>query len=139
VCGRTGLHGGALPEGATDVDATMGLTPAEARARLERDGPNVLPPPRRVSALQRLAAQMAHFFAVLLWIAAGMAMAAGMAELGLAIAAVVLVNGIFAFVQEHRAERAAEALSALVPRRATVLRGGEERAARAARSTKRTD
>jgi magnesium-transporting ATPase (P-type) len=45
-------------------------------------------------------------------------------ELGLAILAVVLINGVFAFAQEYRAERAAEHLNEMVPRRATVVRDG---------------
>jgi magnesium-transporting ATPase (P-type) len=74
-----------------------------------------------------LLAQLTHFFAVLLWFAAVMAAAAGMLELAVAIAVVVVVNAVFAFVQEHRAERAAERLQDLVPRRATVRRDGELR------------
>jgi magnesium-transporting ATPase (P-type) len=105
------------------AEATLGLTDAEAAARLARDGPNVLPAAERSSSLQRLAAQMVHFFAIMLWIAAGLAVLAGLPELGVAIAGVVLVNGVFAFVQEERADRAAEALQGLLPTRAMVLRG----------------
>ena len=47
-----------------------------------------------------------------------------MPQLGVAIFVVVLANGAFAFVQEHRAERAAERLRDLLPRRATVVRDG---------------
>jgi Ca2+-transporting ATPase len=50
-----------------------------------------------------------------------------MPELGWAIAAVVLLNGAFGFWQERRAERAIDALDALVPRRARVVRAGRER------------
>jgi magnesium-transporting ATPase (P-type) len=75
---------------------------------------------------------MMHLFAVMLWIAAGLAVVAGMPELGMAIAIVVLVNGTFAFAQELRAERAALRLRSLLPRRATVVRGGETLAIEAA-------
>src|SRR5690606_19038548 len=49
---------------------------------------------------------------------------AGLPELGVAIFVVVVVNAAFAFLQEHRADRAAERLRALLPLRVTVRRGG---------------
>ena len=36
----------------------------------------------------------------------------------------IVVNGLFAFAQEHRAERAAEHLRDLLPRASTVVRDG---------------
>jgi calcium-translocating P-type ATPase len=71
-----------------------------------------------------LGAQMVHFFALLLWAAAALAVVGGMPQLGVAIAVVVLLNGGFSFVQEYRADRAAEALQDLVPHRVTVRRDG---------------
>jgi magnesium-transporting ATPase (P-type) len=67
---------------------------------------------------------MVHFFAVMLWVAGLLAIAAGMPQLGLAIFVVIVLNGIFAFFQEYRAERTGEKLRDLLPRRATVLRDG---------------
>lgn len=103
------------------------LTDAEAAARLAVDGPNVLPAPRPPSSVGRLLRQMVHFFALMLWVAAALAFVAGLPELGVAIFVVVVVNGVFAFVQEHRAERAAARLRDLMPRRATVVRDGRRR------------
>lgn len=71
-----------------------------------------------------MGAQLFHFFAVMLWAAGGLAFVAGMPQLGVAIFVIVVVNGLFAFLQEHRADRAAEALRDLLPRRATVVRDG---------------
>jgi E1-E2 ATPase/Cation transporter/ATPase, N-terminus len=102
----------------------LGLSSADARARLVRDGPNVLPSPAPPSAWRDLAAQMVHFFALMLWFAGALAFLAGMPQLGVAIFVVVIVNGVFAFAQESRAEHAAERLRDLLPRRATVLRDG---------------
>jgi hypothetical protein len=113
--------------GETATELSLGLSTEEAERRLRRDGPNELPRPRPPSAVGGLLAQLTHFFAVLLWFAAGMAVVAGMVQLAVAIAMVVVVNAVFAFVQEHRAERAAERLQDLVPRRATVRRDGELR------------
>jgi magnesium-transporting ATPase (P-type) len=107
------------------TDPQLGLTSLEARRRLAEYGPNELPhlpgPP-----LWRLAlAQVTHFFALLLWVASASAYLAGMPELAGVIVAVVLLNGLFAFWQEYRAERAAERLRALMPQRITVRRDGQ--------------
>lgn len=67
---------------------------------------------------------MVHFFALLFWVAGGLAFVAGLPQLGIAICIVVLLNGIFAFAQEERAQQAAEGLRQMLPRRATVLRDG---------------
>jgi magnesium-transporting ATPase (P-type) len=67
---------------------------------------------------------MVHFFAILLWIAGTLAFVAGLPQLGVAIFVVVVINGLFAFAQEYRAERAAERLRDLLPRKTTVLRDG---------------
>jgi len=111
----------------TSVDITgadIGLTEGEAAARLRSDGPNRLPGPRRKHPLLVLAAQLVHFFAIMLWVAAALALVAGMPALAVAIVIVVVLNGLFSFVQEHRADRAAERLRELLPVRATVRRDG---------------
>ncbi|GGS28519.1 cation-translocating P-type ATPase [Actinokineospora fastidiosa] len=101
-----------------------GLSADEAADRLRRTGPNRLPEPRRTPAALVLARQLVHFFAVMLWVAAGLAVLAGMPELGVAIAVVVVVNAVFSFAQEYRADRAAQRLRDLMPLRATVRRDG---------------
>src|SRR5690606_40561346 len=84
-----------------------GLTSAEAARRLAEHGPNRMPPPRRASPVLLLLREMVHFFALLLWAAAGLALLAGMPQLAVAIVVIVLINGGFAFAQEYRADRAA--------------------------------
>ncbi|ATQ29937.1 haloacid dehalogenase [Rhodococcus ruber] len=101
-----------------------GLTGSEAAARLTRDGPNQLPAARRVPWWRRLIAQLTHFFALLLWFASALAFVAGMPELGIAVIVVIVVNGIFAFVQQERAEKAAERLGELLPTTIVVRRDG---------------
>ena len=60
-------------------------------------------------------AQLTHFFALLLWVAAVLAVLAGMPQLAVAIVVVVVINGAFAFVQEHRAEQAADRAAGPAP------------------------
>lgn len=60
----------------------------------------------------------------MLWVASGLAFVGGMPQLGVAIIAVILFNGLFSFAQEYRAERAIRALSVLLPATAVVRRDG---------------
>ena len=94
--------------------STAGLTTDEA-ARRHPPGGNRLPVEGPPSPVRLLVAQFVHFFALLLWAASGLALLGGMPQLAVAIAVVVVLNGVFAFVQEYRADRAAEALRGLVP------------------------
>jgi len=61
----------------------------------------------------------------MLWVAGLLAILAGMPQLGFAIFVVILLNGLFAFLQEYRAERASDRLRDLLPRRVTVIRSGK--------------
>ncbi|OIO78132.1 MAG: ATPase [Hydrogenophilales bacterium CG03_land_8_20_14_0_80_62_28] len=111
--------------------SASGLDAAEAERRLAEFGPNRLEEAAREHGLLRFARQFSHFFAIVLWLAAGLALFAehydpgqGMARLAVAIVAVILVNGVFSSWQEYRAERAVAALRRLLPRKVNVLRGG---------------
>ncbi|MBK5289250.1 MAG: cation-transporting P-type ATPase, partial [Acidimicrobiia bacterium] len=104
-----------------------GLTSEAAAQRRIRFGPNRLPQPRPPSAWRRLIAQMVHFFALMLWTAALLAFVAGLTELAIAICLVVVINGVFAFAQEARAEHAAQRLQDLLPQRCVVRRDGIDR------------
>ncbi|UFS97940.1 cation-translocating P-type ATPase [Nocardia huaxiensis] len=106
------------------ADNEVGLSAAEAALRLRRDGPNTLPVPPRPRPILLMAGQLTHFFALMLWAAAGLALIAGMPALAVAIAVVVVLNGAFAFAQEYRADRAAERLRDLLPLRARARRDG---------------
>jgi calcium-translocating P-type ATPase len=107
----------------TTAPAHQGLSTAEA-ARRRPPGGNRLPVEGPPSPVRLLVQQMVHFFALLLWGASVLAYIGGMPQLAIAIAVVVVLNGAFAFVQEYRADRAAEALRELVPHRVTVVRDG---------------
>jgi Ca2+-transporting ATPase len=100
-----------------------GLSPAEAAARRRVAGPNLLPEARAAGVLRQLAAQFVHFMAILLWAAGGLAFASGMPQLGWAIWAVVVINGVFSFTQEVRAERALVSLRRRLPHDVRVWRG----------------
>ena len=101
-----------------------GLTPAEAARRLGEYGHNHLEEVGAERPGRRLLREFTHFFAIILWIAAGLAFYAesksrgeGMWQLGVAIVAVILINGCFSYWQEYRAERGLGALRQLPQRR----------------------
>ena len=103
-----------------------GLTHEEAASRLRQFGLNQLPEQRGPSLLRKFLDQLVHFFALMLWAAAGLCFFGQMPQLGIAILVVILVNGLFSFIQEYRAERAAQALARLVPLKTSVRRGGRK-------------
>jgi calcium-translocating P-type ATPase len=105
--------------------APEGLTRAEAQIRLEQVGANRLPESRRRPMLLRLADQLLHVMALLLWVAGALAFVAGTPQLGWAIWAVVLINGLFSFWQEYQAERTLAALRLALPRQVRVWRDGQ--------------
>ena len=65
--------------------------------------------------------------AILLWVGGAVGFIARIPELGIAIWMVNVINGVFSFWQEYRAEKATEALKKLLPSYTRVLRDGEER------------
>jgi sodium/potassium-transporting ATPase subunit alpha len=108
----------------TELD--RGLDSEEAVRRLRIHGPNRLRKGRKTPWYVKLSRNLFGLFAVLLWAAALLSFlpAVGMPELGLAILIVILVNGFFAFVQEHRTDRALEMLQRLLSLRSRVVRDG---------------
>ena len=108
----------------TPPPAPTGLSAAEARARLERDGPNTLPqkpPTRWVTVLLR---QLANPLMAVLGLSCIVSAATGHVIDAVAIGVIVSINAVVGTVQEFRAERAVIALRSLTARRARVLRDG---------------
>jgi sodium/potassium-transporting ATPase subunit alpha len=110
-----------------------GLTDAEAMSRLRAVGPNQLSPPSRLRWVRTLVKKFVNFFSILLdvavvacFVADALQPGEGMRLLGWALLAVSLLNSLFAFVQEIRAERAMEELRRYLPQLARVRRNGRE-------------
>jgi calcium-translocating P-type ATPase len=109
-----------------------GLSSVEAEKRLREFGLNRIEEIRGEPQWKQFLRQFTHFFALILWIAAALAFFAesrspgeGMGQLGIAILAVIVINGAFSFWQEYRAEQAITALRKLLPQRVKVLRDGQ--------------
>src|SRR5574340_519181 len=103
------------------ISSEKGLSETEAARRLRENGFNEIREAAGTHLVTRFLGQFTHFLAVLLWIGSVLAFLSeylhpgeGMATLGFAIIGVIVINAIFAFVQEYRAERALEALKKLL-------------------------
>ena len=109
-----------------------GLSREESARRLAEFGPNQVERIEKEALALRFLKEFTHFFALILWLAVALAFTAewlqpgqGMAALGWAILGVILINGVFSFLQEYRAEKALAALKKLLPHQVKVMRGGQ--------------
>ncbi|MCB9738529.1 MAG: cation-translocating P-type ATPase [Deltaproteobacteria bacterium] len=113
----------APPPTRPNADA-IGLTALAAAQRLTADGPNELQRQQARPAWRLLLSQFASPLIGMLIAAAIVAGALGDVAEAVAIVAIVLLNAIVGFLQEHRAERAVLALRSMTAPRARVLRDG---------------
>jgi magnesium-transporting ATPase (P-type) len=111
----------------------QGVAAAEVQNRFRSFGPNEIQEKRRTPLYIKFLKQFFNFFAILLWVAGGLAFLGeylspneGNLNLGIAIVAVIFINAIFTFYQEYKAEQAAEALKRMLAPVARVIRGKQE-------------
>jgi Ca2+-transporting ATPase len=103
---------------------TLGLSSADAQRRLADFGPNAI---RREQTTTRLRLLARQFASPVIWLLLGASvLSAALGELldAIAIGAIVIVNAVIGFLQEHRAERAVMALRSMTAPRARVMRDG---------------
>ena len=103
----------------------QGLTAAQAQDRLQRLGPNRLDPLREKALLWQYLAHFKNPLVLILLVASGVSALSGDGVNFAIISSIVLMSVTLDFVQEHRANRAAEKLRLSVMVRATVLRDGQ--------------
>ncbi len=120
LCHR--LH--AIPEG---------LTTQDAKKRLLQYGYNVLQGEKKQPLIIRFGKHLVNYFAILLWIGAILSFIAeyyapneGYIYIGIALAAVVVLNGVFTFIQEYQSEKIMESFKKMLPLKITALRNGKE-------------
>lgn len=101
-----------------------GLTQSEADARLRRVGPNDIAQAKRQSIGRELYLRVRNPLNALLLSLAVVSWLTGDARAAVVIAVMVLLSVTLGFVQEHRSNRAAEALRAMVRTTASVFRRG---------------
>ena len=116
-----------------------GLTEAQAKANLERDGPNALTPPPTTPEWVKFCQNLFGGFAMLLWLGAILCFLAYSIQattfeeppddnlyLGIVLTAVVVITGIFSYYQESKSSKIMESFKNMVPQYALCLREGEK-------------
>ncbi|XP_053987982.1 sodium/potassium-transporting ATPase subunit alpha-like [Hylaeus volcanicus] len=119
-----------------NTNLITGLTEQEANDALLRDGPNALTPPKVTPEYIKFIKCMFHGFATLLWACSalcfllyGISMliegtGGGNEWLGFIIAAICIISGVFAYIQESKNTKVMESFKKMVPTFATVIRDG---------------
>ncbi|MCB9690892.1 MAG: cation-translocating P-type ATPase [Alphaproteobacteria bacterium] len=120
--------------GGSTTQVPHGLTHAEARARLERDGPNALPE-QRTDVLGMVAEQLRSVFVWMLVGAMAISIAIPVLEHGrpaaadlvdaIVIGVILVLNTLLGVAQAFRAERAIAELARMAASAATVVRDGQ--------------
>jgi len=110
---------------AREATRSQGLTAQEAQARLTRFGPNRFGQQREKPLVWQYLAHFKNPLVLILLVASGVSALSGDAVNFAIIGCIVLMSVTLDFVQEHRANRAAEKLRQSVMVRATVLRDGQ--------------
>ena len=116
-----------------------GLTEAQAKANLKRDGPNALTPPPTTPEWIKFCENLFGGFAMLLWLGAVLCFLAYSIQastfeeppddnlyLGIVLTAVVVITGIFSYYQESKSSKIMESFKNMVPQYALCLREGEK-------------
>jgi P-type Mg2+ transporter len=103
-----------------------GLTQVEADTRLKQYGQNVIARERRQSALMRLLSNIKNPLILLLMALGVLSFLTGDMRATVVIFVMVILGIVLRFVQEMRADTAAEKLQAMVSNTATLVRAGKE-------------
>jgi sodium/potassium-transporting ATPase subunit alpha len=121
----------------TQTNPEKGLTEDQAAKFLEANGYNELTPPKTTPEWIKFCKQMFGGFSTLLWIGAILCFIAYTIEassnanamkdnlyLGIVLATVVIVTGVFSYFQERKASNIMDSFKNLVPDMANVVRNG---------------
>ncbi|XP_034995278.1 potassium-transporting ATPase alpha chain 2 isoform X1 [Zootoca vivipara] len=119
---------------------TKGLASSRAAEVLARDGPNALTPPKSTPEIIKFLKQMIGGFSILLWLGAILcwiafgiqylhhdAGAFNNLYLGVVLALVVVLTGMFAYYQEAKSTNIMASFGKMIPQRALVLRDAEKK------------
>jgi Ca2+-transporting ATPase len=121
-------HAWSIEQTAKELGTNLknGLTSAEARARLERNGPNELKEKPRPGFLSLLLDQFKDFLIIILIAAAVLSVLLGEWIDAIVILAIVVLNSVIGVVQESKAEASLAALKKMSAPNARVIRDGQQ-------------
>ncbi len=121
----------ALPAGEVlkgfNADPEIGLKDEEAERRLAESGPNRMQPPVRRGSVEKLLDQFRNVLIYVLLVASLVTILLGHYTDAIVILGVVLVNALIGYIQEGRAEKALDAVKAMMSSEALVVRNGRRR------------
>ena len=103
----------------------VGLSEADAKLRLETNGPNILSQAKKQSHIVKFLKQFADIMILILLVAGIVSIVFKEYVDGAIILAIVVINAIIGFFQEYKAEKSLENLKKLTTSQAKVLRDGE--------------
>lgn len=104
----------------------QGLTNEEAAKRLEKYGLNEIEREKKISPWKIFFSQFKSMLVIILIAAVAVSIFLGKRLDAAVIGVVLVLNAVFGFVQEYKAERAIEALKKMAALKATVVRSGEK-------------
>lgn len=104
--------------------ARSGLTEETAGQRLLANGDNSIKSKQSFHPLRRFVKQLVNILAIMLWVASAMALISGTPVLAYVIWFIILINAVFSFFQESKADHALQALSKMIPNNVKVYRDG---------------
>lgn len=114
----------------TDKDG--GMTTANADKRRLTEGRNMLTPPAKIPEWLKLFHEMTGFFALLLWlgsilcfVAYGLRREIDNLYLGIVLAAVVIITGLFSYFQNRKSSDLMESFKNMMPTITTCIRDGK--------------
>ncbi|MBI5389842.1 cation-transporting P-type ATPase [Candidatus Woesearchaeota archaeon] len=112
--------------------SAQGLTYQQVQERQAESGYNIILEKKKKSHTLQFLMQMTNWFAIMLWVSASLSFLAeyknpgeGMLYIGIALIVVIIINAVFTFYQEFKAEKAMDSFKDMVPSKAKVIRGGQ--------------
>ncbi len=108
------------------ADMTSGLSPDEAKRRLEKYGNNELAQKKGPGILSMLLEQLKDYMVIILIIASIVSILVGEVTDSIVIIGIVILNSCLGVFQEYRAGKALEALKKMSAPNAKVIRGGQQ-------------
>ncbi|CAL8071426.1 unnamed protein product [Orchesella dallaii] len=122
-----------------ETNPENGLSNRQAELHQSKYGMNLLTPPKETPEWIKFARNLLGGFAILMWIGAFLCFAAFAVQnatkpdapkdylyLGIVLASVVLISGLFSYYQEAKSSRIMDSFKKLVPQHAQVIREGSQ-------------
>ena len=114
-----------------EVNANVGLSTDEAKDRLKQYGHNMMTPPMQTPAWIKFVKELTGFFSLLLWGGAILCFVGYSIDkskdhlfLGIVLVFVVVVTGVFSFVQNSKSESLMNSFKNMLPPKVKVIRDG---------------